>query len=103
MENQEKFIVYFSNAFTRDEIIESINHSLACILAAKNFADFELFREEIADPLITLHQFFFYQKQGEKQQKDEQDCLNRYIKLFGENEGKERFRKMFPKSTLKLK
>lgn len=61
-----QFIVDFSDEFTREELVEMIDHSLATICMLPMNEDVAPLIKSIAEPLLLLHLFFYYQKRNSK-------------------------------------
>lgn len=75
---KKKFIVDFSNEiFTRDELVEMIDHAIASLVMMTDTDSIEYHRADVATPLTLLHQFFYLQKRDEMRARLEQFQLTK--------------------------
>lgn len=93
---KKEFIVDFTNEFTREDLVEMIDHALATICMLPDDDDWNMYKADIINPLTLLHQFFYYQKRDEERKRWDAECLARYIKMYGEGEGKRKYNENFP-------
>lgn len=57
-----QFIVDFTDEFTREELVEMIDHALAALCLLPDGLENSIHKRVIAEPLTCLHYFFYNHK-----------------------------------------
>lgn len=66
MTKDASFVIDFKETITREELVELIDHALACVCGLPNTEDINFLREGISEPLTLLHNTLYYAKRNDE-------------------------------------
>lgn len=71
----KRFVVDLTNEVTQEDLVEMIDHAIACVMMLPDIGEVDTFKKDIANPLTLLHQFSYCAKMDEKRKRMDAERL----------------------------